>query len=180
MQSKLFRVMSLAAVAALLLVPALATAEEVLLRVGGEVDRPLELTRADLAAMPRDAFSIPTQRDRSVLETWAGAPMIEILRAAGAPIGERLRGRNMAGYVVVIAEDGFRAVYALAEIDPGFSPQRRILVADSLDGQPLSGKFGNLRIANQGEAAFSRWVRKVVALEVQVADEPASVPCEND
>jgi len=76
----------------------------------------------------------------------------------------------MAGYVVVIAEDGFRAVYALAEIEPRFSPERRILVADSLNGEPLGEKFGNLRIANRGEGAFSRWVRKVVALEVRLAE----------
>jgi hypothetical protein len=96
--------------------------------------------------------------------------MIDILRKAGAPVGDRLRGRNMAAYVVVIAADGFRAVYALAEIEPRFSPERRILVADTLDGKPLSGNFGNLRIANQGEGEFSRWVRQVVALEVRIAD----------
>ena len=159
-----------AALCVLLSIPALSGADEVLLRVSGAVDKPLELTRADLAAMPRDEFQIPARHDRSVLETWAGVPMIEILRKAGAPVGERLRGRNMAGYVVVIAADGFRAVYALAEVEPRFSPARRILVADSLDGKPLTGDFGNLRIANQGEAEFSRWVRQVVALEVRIAE----------
>jgi DMSO/TMAO reductase YedYZ molybdopterin-dependent catalytic subunit len=158
------------ALIACLLSPAVVLADEVVLRVGGVVDQPLELTRADLAAMPRDEFQIPTQHDKNVMETWAGVPMIELLRAAGAPVGERLRGPNMAGYVVVIADDGFRAVYALAEIEPRFSPERRILVADSLNGEPLGDKFGNLRIANQGEAAFSRWVRKVVALEVRLAE----------
>jgi DMSO/TMAO reductase YedYZ molybdopterin-dependent catalytic subunit len=158
------------ALAAVLSGPVAAMADDVVLRVGGAVDKPLELTRADLAAMPRDDFQIPTQHDKSVMETWSGVPMIEILRAAGAPVGERLRGPNMAGYVVVIAEDGFRAVYALAEVEPRFSPDRRILVADSLNGEPLGDKFGNLRIANEGEGAFSRWVRKVVALEVRLAD----------
>lgn len=158
------------ALTALLLGPTFATAEEVLLRVGGAVDKPLELTRADLAAMPRDEFQIPSRADRSVMENWSGVPMIEILRKAGAPVGERLRGRNMAAYVVVIAADGFRAVYALAEVEPRFSPERRILVADTLDGKPLGGDFGNLRIANQGEAEFSRWVRQVVALEVRLAE----------
>lgn len=167
MLSRAFRA---AALAACLLSAAIVAADEVVLRVSGAVDTPLELTRADLDAMPRDEFRIPTQHDRSVMETWAGVPMIEILRKAGAPVGERLRGPNMAGYVVVIAEDGFRAVYALAEIEPRFSPERRILVADRLDGEPLGDKFGNLRIANQGEGAFSRWVRKVVALEVRLAD----------
>lgn len=158
------------ALSALLSLPATGLADEVLLRVGGAVDTPLELTRSDLAAMPRASFAIPTQKDRSVMETWEGVPMIEILRKAGAPVDERLRGRAMAGYVVVKAQDGFTAVYALAEIDPGFSPDRQVLVADKLDGENLGGKFGNLRIANRGEAKFSRWVRQVVSLEVRIAE----------
>jgi len=162
--------MRAAALAVFLMLPAIASAEDVLLRVGGAVDKPLQLTRSDLQTMPRDQFQIPARHDRNVMETWSGVPMIEILRKAGAPVGDRLRGRNMAAYVVVIAADGFRAVYALAEIEPRFSPERRILVADTLDGKPLSGNFGNLRIANQGEGEFSRWVRQVVALEVRIAD----------
>ena len=43
-----------AALCVLLSIPALSGADEVLLRVSGAVDKPLELTRADLAAMPRD------------------------------------------------------------------------------------------------------------------------------
>jgi hypothetical protein len=31
------------------------------------------------------------------------------------------------------------AGYALAEVDPGFSPQRRIIAADRLDGKPFAG-----------------------------------------
>jgi DMSO/TMAO reductase YedYZ molybdopterin-dependent catalytic subunit len=158
------------ALVALLSLPVAASAEDVLLRVRGAVDKPLELTRSDLAAMPRDQFQIPARQDPKVMETWSGVPMIEILRRAGAPVGERLRGRNAAAYVLVVAQDGYRAVYALAEIDPASLPERRILVADTLDGKPLAGDFGNLRIANKGEARFARWVRQVVALEVRIAE----------
>jgi DMSO/TMAO reductase YedYZ molybdopterin-dependent catalytic subunit len=162
-----------AALAALLLLvcaPAISQADDVILRVGGAVDRPLSLTRADLAGMPRESFQIPGKDDKSVMETWSGVPMIEILRKAGAPVGDRLRGRNMAAYVVVTAGDGYRAVFALAEIDPAYSPQRQVLVADSLDGKPLGGKFVNLRIADRGAGGFGRWVRDVIALDVHIAD----------
>jgi len=60
--------------------------------------------------------------------------------------------RSVAGFVLVKAHDGYRAVYALAEVHHGVSPERRILVADTVDGKPLSGDMGKLRIANQGEA----------------------------
>lgn len=97
-------------------------------------------------------------------------PLIEILRKAGAPVDDRLRGRNVAGYVLVQAQDGYRAVHALAEVDPAFSPARRILVADTVNGKPLDGTVGDLRIANEGEGEFARWVRQVVALEVRLAE----------
>ena len=156
--------------AATLATPTIVFADEVLLRVGGAVDHPLELTRADLAAMPRDRVQIPARHNPKTVETWVGVPLIEILRKAGAPVDERLRGRNAAAYVLVKAQDGYRAVYALAEVDPGFSPGRHIIVADMLDGKPLSGDMGKLRIANQGEGKFARWVRQVVALEVRLAE----------
>ena len=152
------------------------SAEDVLLRVSGAVERPLELTQSDLTAMPRDRVQIPAREDPKVIETWEGVPLIEILRRAGAPVDERLRGRNAAAYVLVIAQDGYRAVYALAELDPAFSPQRRIILADRLDGKPLSGDMGKLRIANAGEAKFARWVRQVVALEVRLAESSAPTP----
>jgi DMSO/TMAO reductase YedYZ molybdopterin-dependent catalytic subunit len=159
-----------AALAMMLIVPAASLADDVILRVGGKVETPLALTRSDLAGMPHEGFEIPTKDDKSVMERWEGVPMIEILRKAGAPVDDRLRGPNMAGYVVVTAGDGYRAVFALAEIDPAFSPERQILVADGLDGTSLSGKFGNLRIADRGATEFGRWVRDVVALEVRIAE----------
>jgi DMSO/TMAO reductase YedYZ molybdopterin-dependent catalytic subunit len=170
MHGRAFLVRSALVASFFLLSPAVASAEDVLLRVRGAVDRPLELTREDFAAMPRQRIEIPARDDPKVVETWEGVPLIEILRKAGAPVDERLRGRNAAAYVVVKAQDGYRAVYALAEVDPGFSPERRILVADKVDGKPLGGSMGNLRIANQGEGKFARWVRQVVELEVRLAD----------
>jgi DMSO/TMAO reductase YedYZ molybdopterin-dependent catalytic subunit len=153
----------------LLFASTLALSDEVLLEVGGKVDTPLELTRADLAEMPRACIEVPTREDRNVMEVWEGVPMIEILRKAGAPVDERIHG-HLAGYVLVTAEDGYKAVYALAEIDPAYALDRQVVVADTLDGKPLSGKFGDLRLVNKGEGRFSRWVRQVEALEVRVAE----------
>ena len=170
MFTQLSRAVAAAALAALLLAPLPSLADDAILRVGGKVDTPLALTRSDLAAMPHESFEIPTRDDKSVMEKWEGVPMIAILRKAGAPVDDRLRGPNMAGYVVVTARDGYRAVFALAEVDPAFSPQRQVLVADGLDGASLTGKFGNLRIADRGATEFGRWVRDVVALEVRIAE----------
>lgn len=147
-----------------------ADGDEILLRVTGEVDTPLELTRADLAAMPRQRVEMPARGEPERIEVWEGVPMIEILRAAGAPVDDRMGGRNSAAYVLVSSEDGYRAVYALAEIDPAYALERQVMVGDTLDGGPLRDSHGNLRIVNKGEGRFSRWARQVVSLEVRVAE----------
>jgi len=50
-----------------------------------------------------------------------GVPLAELLKSAGAPIGEKLRGANIASYVLAEAKDGYRVVFALAELDPAFT-----------------------------------------------------------
>ena len=56
--------------------------------------------------------------------------------------------------------DGYRAVYALAELDPVFTDDRA-LVVDTRDGKPLSGEEGPLRMLLPEEKRPARWVRQV-------------------
>jgi hypothetical protein len=60
----------------------------------------------------------------------------EILNRAGVPQGEQLRGRAMATYVIAEAEDGYRVVFSLAELDSG-TLESEVIVADTMDGAPL-------------------------------------------
>jgi len=53
------------------------------------------------------------------LETaYEGVWLTDILRQAGVPQGESLRGRALAGYVLAVAQDGYQVVFSLAELDP--------------------------------------------------------------
>jgi DMSO/TMAO reductase YedYZ molybdopterin-dependent catalytic subunit len=69
----------------------------------------------------------------------------------------------VATYVVVDAADGYRAVFALAELDPA-QTDRVILLADRKDGQPLPAAEGPLRVVVPGEKRPARWVRQVKAV----------------
>ena len=40
------------------------------------------------------------------LTTYEGVPLVEVLKSAGAPVGEKLRGATMASYVLAEAKDG--------------------------------------------------------------------------
>jgi hypothetical protein len=92
-----------------------------------------------------------------------GPALIDVLAAAGAPSGDKLRGKNLALYVRVGAADGYRAAFALAELDPGFRDDVAI-VTNHCDGAPLDAKDGPFRLLVPGEKRPARWVRHVTAI----------------
>jgi DMSO/TMAO reductase YedYZ molybdopterin-dependent catalytic subunit len=144
----------------------LAAAGEVVFRIGGDVERPQQWTLDDLATLPRREVRA---RDRDGTEaTFAGVALIELLRLAGVPVGEKLRGSNMALYVLVEAADGYRVVFALPDLDPAFT-ERVVLLADHRDGQPLATTEGPLRLVVPDEKRQARWVRQVGSCTIRRA-----------
>jgi DMSO/TMAO reductase YedYZ molybdopterin-dependent catalytic subunit len=138
----------------------------VLLTVAGEVEHPLRLSAEDLAALPRQ--TVKTKDHKGVDATFEGVPLIEILKKAGARVGDKLRGGAMVDYLVVEATDGYRVVFALPELDPAFN-DRVILLADRRDGRPMVDPEGPLRVVVPGEKKQARWVRQVTRLTLRRA-----------
>jgi DMSO/TMAO reductase YedYZ molybdopterin-dependent catalytic subunit len=135
----------------------------VALDVKGDVPRPLKLSTAEIARLPRHTLRA---RDHDGKESeFAGVALVEVLKTSGLQFGKDLRGQALATYLVVEASDGYRAVFALPELDPAFT-DRVILLADHRDGKPLGAKEGPLRIVVPGEKRQARWVRQVIALKV--------------
>jgi len=131
----------------------LAAAGEVVFRIGGDIERPQQWTLDDLATLPRGEVRA---RDRDGIEsTFTGVALIDLLRLAGVPLGEKLRGSNMALYLLVEAADGYRVVFALPEVDPAFT-ERVVLLADRRDGQPLAAAEGPLRLVVPDEKRQAR------------------------
>ncbi len=137
-----------------------------LLRVRGEVERPLELTISDLGKFPRRAVRAMDHDGKE--SAFEGVALVDVLRLAGVPIGKDLRGDKLTTQVIAEAADGYRAVFALTELDPAFT-DGVILLADRRDDQPLSAAEGPLRIVVPGEKRHARWVRQVIALTVRRA-----------
>ena len=136
------------------------------LSVGGEVSRPLKLSAADLAKLPRQTVSAKDHDGKAV--TFEGVALVEVLRMAGVEFGEKLRGKSLALFLVVDAADGYRAVFALPELDPAFTDEV-IILADRRDGKPLPEAEGPWRIVVPSEKRQARWVRQVVALTIRRA-----------
>lgn len=132
------------------------------LEVVGDVSTPLRLVEDDLKAMPR--ATVRTTNDG--LETiYEGVYLHEILRRAGVPLGDDLRGKALASYVLAEAEDGYQVVFALVELDPLFI-DNEVLVADTANGKPLFGRDGRLRIVAPKEKRGARSVRMLERLTV--------------
>ena len=145
------------------------------LRVEGVAGRdgvskpPLALSLADLSAMPRTKVQARTHDNQE--HTFEGVALAEILKRAGLPSGEELRGTLLTRYVMMTAHDGYRVLFSLPELDPAFG-DGRALVADRMDGAPLAAQQGPLRLIVPGEKRETRWTRMLEKIEVLSAPEP--------
>jgi DMSO/TMAO reductase YedYZ molybdopterin-dependent catalytic subunit len=149
-------------VAATLSIAAQPPASDATLVVGGDVKTPLTLTSRDLKAMPRTTVTVTAEgRD----EKYEGVLVGEILKRAGAPVGRDLTGAAVATYVVASAKDGYRVLFALAELDPEFT-SNDIIIADMVDGKPLFDYQGPLRIVAPHDKRGARSVRMLQKIDI--------------
>jgi len=130
--------------------------------VGGEVAHPLRLDANALAAMPHHDVTASAHGQSG---TWTGVALADILRAAGVPLGETLRGRNLLLYVRIGAADGYHVVYSLAELDPGFR-DNGVILAYLHDGKPMDAHEGPFRVIAPHESRPARWIREVTSIDV--------------
>lgn len=137
-------------------------AQDGVLRVTGTVPHALTLNRDEVANMPHQSVTASAQNQSGRFD---GVPLIELLKRAGVPTGEAIRGPELAKCVVVTGADGYRVVFALAELDAAFT-DRIVLLADKRNGATLPDDALPYQLIVPGEKRPSRWVRQVVSIEV--------------
>ena len=71
---------------------------------------------AELKKMPRKTLKVLNPHEKKT-EVYEGVLLQVLLRRAGVPQGDGLRGATMAIYVLAEAADGYRVVFSLAELD---------------------------------------------------------------
>jgi hypothetical protein len=143
----------------------LAQAADPTLLIQGLDNTTVTLTAADIAALP--AQTIQTQ-DHGKPASFEGVPLSELLRKVQLPLGEKYHSTAASYYLQVEAADGYRAVYAWAELDPSFLDKPLFLVTRR-DGKPLPANAGPYQLVAPGEKRGARWVRQVTALRVRRA-----------
>lgn len=140
---------------------------ELVLHVEVEDGNTLDLKASDLAKFSRREIKAVGHDEKE--SVYSGYSLSDILLSAKAKIApNEMRGKELASYLLVEAADGYRAIFAIAEIAPEFT-DRIILLADVRDGKPLDEKQGTWQIIVPGEKKHGRWVRQVTALKIKKA-----------
>ena len=142
-----------------------ASAPDMPLRVLAPHHDPVTLTAANLKAMPHMTVIIHNTHT-NVHETYSGARVANLLAKVGTPLGDDLRGKALAQYIVATGSDGYQTVVALGEVDPAFHPGE-VLVVDTMDGKPLDAHSGPLQLVVTEDKYAARSVRNLVQIELK-------------
>jgi len=127
---------------------------------------PVALSPAEFRALPHVTITVHNAHTNAD-ETYSGVPLAALLAKLDAPLGEHLRGKALAGYIIASGSDGYSVVLSIAEADPSFH-DGQILVADTRDGQPL-GKSGPFQLIASEDKRPARWVHNLVSISLQDA-----------
>jgi hypothetical protein len=123
----------------------------------------LELSAADLAALPHQPVTLQLEGGKS--EACGGVALSAILAKVGAPQGKALRGPEMADVVEVAAADGYHVALALAETDPLMRGDK-VFLADRCNGAPMAAPEGPFRLIVLGDGRPARSARQVISISV--------------
>jgi hypothetical protein len=118
-------------------------------------------TPAALAALPHKTVTVHNDHTKAD-ETYTGVPLMDLLVKLGVP--DKPHGKDLALYLVAVGSDGYQAVYAVAEVNPGVH-DATVIVADTENGRPIAAD-GPLKLIATGEKLPNRWVRNLAAVRV--------------
>lgn len=124
------------------------------------------VSAATLRSLPRDSASLMFHDQPAVL--YSGYALSSLLRSAGVRT-DSVRGPALATRIVVESSDGYRVVLALADLDPALG-NRRVLIADRVNGRPLPVNEAPWRLVVVGDQRPARSARQV--LRIRIATEP--------
>jgi hypothetical protein len=106
-----------------------------------------------------------TAIDHGIGVTFQGVLLMDLLAQVAIPTGETFHSTAASYYLLAEGRDGYRAVFAWAELDPSFA-NKDAYVVTKRDGKPLSESEGPFELIVPGDKGTARWVRQLSALRV--------------
>ncbi|MFJ8436789.1 molybdopterin-dependent oxidoreductase [Kitasatospora sp. NPDC094019] len=137
-------------------------------RFHGRLDRPLELTVAQLRARRahRVEVSFDCLSEGEQNHSFEGPKLWDVVREARPRVDLRGRKQRLRHLLTVTGADGHCAVLSWAEIDPEFGGQQ-ILLATSVDGTPLDASGPQLVVP--ADHCGARYISAVTEIWVGAA-----------
>lgn len=139
-------------------------AAQPLLEITGDAPRPHTFQEQEWKGLKHISITATNEHDKKTA-TYSGVLLRDLLKDAGVPSGETLRGKALSTVIVIIARDGYQVTFSIAELDEGIG-NTQVLVADSEDGKPLTQTAGPLRLIVPTDKHPTRWVRMVKTIKV--------------
>ncbi|MFI5641755.1 molybdopterin-dependent oxidoreductase [Streptomyces goshikiensis] len=138
-------------------------------RVRGEVARPYSVTLADLRKLPQASVEVEfTSAKGAQRHTYQGVLLHDVLKTAEPRFDGAKKNGQLRGFVSATGGGDYRAVFAWAEIDPGFA-KSRVLLAVSEDGVAFDDAAGPRLVVPQ-DTKGGRYVSELNQLWVGVVD----------
>ena len=134
------------------------------LTIDGDVEHPLSVSLNDLASLPRRTVRVKNEHSGQE-EVYQGVLLAELLKRAGVPQDQQMRGEALTTCVRAQGADGYSVVFSLPELDSSIQDSD-VLVADTINGQPLSDRLGPLRLVASHDKRAARWVRMLRSVTV--------------
>lgn len=111
---------------------------------------------------------ITVTEEHGTRATYDGVDLGAVLAKEDVPQGAAVRGAVLAQYVLLIASDGYRVVFALPELDRAFT-DRVVLLADRRNGSALPPNLAPFRVIQPDEKRQARWIRSVTEIDIETA-----------
>ena len=139
---------------------------DTLLLTAGTNHSPVSVSLTQFRSLPHTNITVHNAHANAD-ESYSGVPLVALLAQLDAPLGDHLRGKALASYIVATGSDGYSVVLSIAESDPSFH-DGQVLVADTRDGQPLA-KSGPFQLIVSEDKRPARWVHNLVSISLQDA-----------
>ncbi|MFD6971329.1 molybdopterin-dependent oxidoreductase [Streptomyces sp. NPDC059979] len=138
-------------------------------RVAGQVDKPSTLTLAELRSFPQTSVTVEfTSAKGPQKHTYQGVLLHDVLKNAQPRFDASKKNGQLRGIVAATGGGDYRAVFAWAELDPGFA-KSQVLLAVSEDGTPFEDASGPRLVVPQ-DTKGGRYVSDLNQLWVGVVD----------
>lgn len=122
------------------------------LKISGEAGRSLTLTLKDIAQMPHTTATIAGKDGKQ--HAYSGVPVSFMLDKVRDTAAKGSHG-NLSKYLLVKCADGYKVLFSFAELDNSFT-NKMVILADSMEGNPLPEARGPLRIVVTDEKKPAR------------------------